>query len=100
MFDRFPEVCRNFGVPADVRSLLLLQKAIDERLIYTLGDLYTFFKGVLVKDPTHLGPYSQAFYYYFIGIDIQPGERLSDAVSRSRAFQDWLADFVKGDKLR
>ncbi|MFT4565433.1 MAG: hypothetical protein ACI9FN_000386 [Saprospiraceae bacterium] len=100
MFDTFPEVCRSYGVPADVRSLLLLRKAIDRELIYTLGDLYTFFKGVLVKDPTHMGPYSQAFYQYFIGIDIKPGERLSDAVARSQAFKDWLDDFIKGDELR
>lgn len=100
MFESFPEVCRSYGVAADVRSLLLLRKAIDRQLIYTLGDLYTFFRGVLVKDPTQLGPYSQAFYQYFIGIDIKPGERLSDAVARSKAFQDWLDDFIKGDDER
>lgn len=100
MFESFPEVCRSYGVKADIRALLLLQKAIKRDLIYTTGDLYNFFKGVLVKDPTFLGPYTQAFYDYFIGVDVQPGERLSDAIARSETFRDWLEDFVQGDDRR
>ena len=100
MFESFPEVCRQYGVKADVRSILLLQKAIDRNLISTLGDLYTFFKGSVVKDPTDVGPYTQAFYEYFLGVDIQPGERLSDAIARSETFKDWLDDFFQGNDER
>ncbi len=100
MFESFPEVCRSYGVHADVRSLLLLQKALDKQLIGTVGDIYTFFKGSVVKDPTHIGPYTQAFYDYFVGVDIKPGERLSDAIGRSDTFKDWVDDFFQGDDRR
>ncbi len=100
MFESFPKVCRQYGVKADVRSLLLLQKAIDKELIFTIGDLYSFFKGTLVKEPTHLGPYTQAFYDYFLGVEVKPGERLNDAIARSDTFKDWLEDFVQADDQR
>ena len=100
MFESFPETCRAYGVHADVRSLLLARKGMDRGLIHTVGDLYALFKGYLVKDPTMTGPFSQAFYHYFIGVDIQPGERLADAIERSDTFQDWLEDFTIGDPER
>lgn len=100
MFESFPEVCRSYGVHADVRSLLLLQRALDKQLIGTVGDIYSFFKGSVVKDPTDIGPYTQAFYDYFIGVDIKPGERLSDAIARSDTFKDWVDDFFQGDDQR
>ena len=73
---------------------------MDLGLVHTIGDLYHLFKGILVKDPTMVGPFSQAFYQYFIGVDIKPGERLNDAIERSQTFQDWLDDFIKGDEER
>ena len=100
MFESFPEVCRSYGIQADVRSLLLLRKAMDKRLVNTIGDMYALFKGALVKDPTHVGPYTQAFYQYFIGVDVKPGERLSNAIERSDTFKDWLDDFIKADEER
>lgn len=100
MFEGFTEVCRNFGVKADVRHLLLAQKALERDLIATLGDLFLFFKATIVKDPQHIGPFSQAFYHYFINIDILPNERLSDAIARSDSFRDWLDDILQtGDEV-
>ena len=100
MFESFPDTCRQYGVKADVRALLLLQKAIDRTLINTVGDIYTFFKATLVKDPTDIGPFTQAFYEYFLGIDVDPGERLNDAIARSETFKDWLDDFTQGNDQR
>ncbi len=100
MFEGFPSVCRRYHVPADVRCLLLLQRAISRDLIHTLGDLYQFFKMVLVKSPRMLGPYSKAYYDYFVGVDVANGERLSDAILRSETFKDWLEDFTEGDPSR
>jgi uncharacterized protein with von Willebrand factor type A (vWA) domain len=100
MFEGFPSVCRSHHIQADVRSLLLLQKAFEKGLVNTLGDVYQFFKVVIVKDPKHLGPYSKAFYEYFVSIDVNPGERLSDGVLRSEVFKDWLDDFLNGDEDR
>lgn len=93
MFEGFPEVCRSYGVPADIRSLLLLRKGMDKGLVNTIGDLYSFFKATLVKEPEMLGPFSQAFYQYFIGIKVKKGEKLNDAIQRSEVFKDWLQDF-------
>ncbi len=95
MFEGFPSVCRQHRVPADVRSLLLLRQAMDKNLVNTLGDIYQFFKYVIVKSPDMLGPYSKAYYEYFVGVNIAQGERLSDAVLRSETFKDWLEDFLQ-----
>ncbi|MEL6124208.1 MAG: hypothetical protein AAFR14_10835, partial [Bacteroidota bacterium] len=100
MFESFPETCRNYGVNADVRALLTLRRGMEAGLVHTLGDLYAFFKGVIVKDPEQIGPYSQAFYDYFVGIEVGKGERLSDAINRSDAFRDWLDDFFQGNDER
>jgi uncharacterized protein with von Willebrand factor type A (vWA) domain len=100
MFESFPGVCRSFGVPADVRSLLLVRKAMEKQLIYTPGDLYSFLRGILVKDPTIRGPFTQAYYQYFLGVDVLPGERLSDAIQRADTFRDWMDDFLKTDEER
>ena len=100
MFESFPSVCRSYGVHADVRSLLLFRKAVDRDLIHTVGDLYSFFKSSVVKDPKQIGPFSRAFYDYFIGVDVNPGERLSDAIARSDAFKDWKDDFFQGNDER
>lgn len=100
MFESFPDVCRSFGVPADVRTLLLLRQGMDKGLVNTVGDIYALMKGVLVKEPTMMGPYTQAFYHYFIGVDVKPGQRLNDAIVRSETFQDWLDDFIKSDEER
>lgn len=100
MFESFPSVCRTYGIHADVRSLLLLQKAVERKLIHTVGDLFSFFKGAIVKDPKDIGPFSRAFYDYFVGVDVKPGERLSDAIARSDAFKDWMDDFFQGNDER
>lgn len=94
MFEGFPDVCRSYGVPADVRTLLLLRKGINKGLVHTLGDFYSFFKAILVKEPEMLGPYSQAFYSYFVGIKIKKGQKLNDAIQRSEVFKDWLEDVL------
>lgn len=100
MFEGFPQVCRNFGVKADIRHLLLTQKAMERGLIHTIGDLYLFYKAAIIKEPRHVGPFSRAFYHYFISIDVLPHERLSDAIARSQTFKDWLDDFFQANDER
>ena len=100
MFESFPEVCREYGVKADVRSLILLRKAMEKDLLHTVGDLYSFFKSVLVKDPESMGPYTRAFYHYFVGVYVEAGERLTDAVVRADSYKDWLEAFIDGDEDR
>jgi uncharacterized protein with von Willebrand factor type A (vWA) domain len=89
MFSTLPERFRTHGLFADIRTLLLLQKAIHKNLVRTLGDLYTVLKGVIVKGPQQIGPFTKAFYDYFLGIEIKPNESLNDAILRSEVFKNW-----------
>jgi uncharacterized protein with von Willebrand factor type A (vWA) domain len=89
MFTKLPEVFRKFNLAVDVRSLLLLQKAMDRGLVKTIGDLYNVLRTFIVKDPEYLGPYTKAFYVYFLDIKIRPNDRLNDAILRSQTFEQW-----------
>jgi len=53
----------------------------------------------VVKSPEDIGPYTRAYYAYFLDIDIENGETLSDAILRSETFRNWRTDYLK-DKLR
>ncbi len=92
MFEGLPEKLRAYDLPADVRLLLMLRKAMDKGLVKTLGDMYNVLKGMVVKDPKMLAPFTRAYYDYFLNIDIQNGDRLSDAIRRSETFKKWRDD--------
>jgi len=92
MFETLPQRFREHGVETDVRTLLLLNKAMYKGLIKTLGDVYNVLKGIVVKDPDTLGPFTKAYYDYFLNIDIESGERLDDAILRSETFKKWRED--------
>ena len=92
MFSTLPQKFREYDLPADVRTLLLLQKAMDRGLVRTLGDMFGVLKGIVVKDPEMMGPFTRAYYDYFLNIDIQNGDKLSDAVARSETFRQWRDD--------
>lgn len=94
MFASLPQTFRVYGIHADVRTLLLLHKGMQKGLIKTLGDIYIFLKSIVVKDPKMTGPYTRAYYQYFLNIDIQNGETLQDAVSRSETFRRWRNDNI------
>lgn len=89
MFTKLPEAFRKFNLAVDIRSLLLLQKAMDRGLVKTIGDLYNVLRTFIVKDPEYLGPYTKAFYAYFLDIKIRPNDRLNDAILRSQTFEHW-----------
>lgn len=92
MFETLPERFREHGVNTDVRTLLLLNKAMHRGLVKTLGDVYNVLKGIVVKDPDTLGPFTKAYYDYFLNIEIEGGERLDDAILRSETFKKWRED--------
>jgi uncharacterized protein with von Willebrand factor type A (vWA) domain len=89
MFDSLPHIFRKQKLSADVRTLLLLRKAMDKGLVKTMGDLYVVLKGLITNDPKDFGPYTTAFYEYFLSIEIKKGEKLEQAVARSEAFRNW-----------
>lgn len=89
MFETLPENFRSFGLHADVRTLLILRKAIEKNLVRTIGDLHNVLKNIIVKEPRQIGPFTQAFYAYFLEIDIKQGQNLQDAILRSETFRQW-----------
>lgn len=89
MFTSLPEKFKEFRLHVDVRTLLLLQKAFDRGLVKTIGDMFNVLRTFVVKSPDTMGPFTQAFYSYFLAIDIKSGEHLNDAVMRSQTFQQW-----------
>lgn len=90
MFPSLPHSFRAHGLKADVRTLMLLHKSLDYGLVRTLGDLYLVLKGIVTNDPKDYGPFTEAFYEYFLTIDFIPGETLEQAIQRSRIYQEWL----------
>ena len=95
MLSTLPEHFRNHGLQADVRTLLLLRRALERGLVTTLGDMYNVLKGIVVKEPEHMGPFTKAYYDYFLHIKVQYGQSLEDAILRSETFKKW-----KDSKLR
>lgn len=71
---------------------------MDNGLVHTLGDIYLALKGIVVKDPTMIGPFTMAFYDYFLSVDFQPGENFEEAIARSRAFAEWKEEFLDTEK--
>ncbi|PTB90710.1 hypothetical protein C9994_16935, partial [Marivirga lumbricoides] len=94
MFSSLPEKFRSHGLKADVRTLLLLRKAMQKGLVRTLGDIYNVLKGIIVKEPTDLGRFTKAYYEYFLQVPIQPGQTLQDAILRSETFAQWKTQFL------
>lgn len=90
MFPSLPHSFRAHGLRADVRTLLLLHKSMERGLVRTIGDLYLVLKGIVANDPKDYGPFTEAFYAYFLTIDFEPGESLEQAIQRSRVYQEWL----------
>ncbi|MTI21762.1 hypothetical protein E1176_12085 [Fulvivirga sp. RKSG066] len=94
MLSSLPEKFRAHGLKADVRTLLLLRKAMQKGLIKTLGDIYNVLKGIIVKEPSDIGPFTKAYYEYFLHVPIQPGQTLEDAILRSETFAQWKTQFL------
>jgi uncharacterized protein with von Willebrand factor type A (vWA) domain len=89
MFAKLPEAFKKFDLAVDVHALLLLQRAMDKGLVRTIGDLFNVLRTFIIKDPEHMGPYTKAFYAYFLDINIRPNDRLNDAILRSQTFEQW-----------
>lgn len=94
MLNSLPEHFRKHGLKADVRTLLVFRKAMQKGLIKTLGDVHNVLKGIIVKEPEDIGPFTKAYYEYFLGIPIPPGQTLQDAIERSETFAKWKTQFL------
>lgn len=99
MFPSLPHTFRKHQLNADVRSLLQLRKAMDKGLVNTLGDIYVVLKGLITNDPKDFGPFTKAFYDYFLAVDIQPEESLDTAVQRSEAFKNWKNALLEDEQF-
>jgi hypothetical protein len=72
MFEGLPHHFREHNLAADVRTLLHLKRAMQKGLVNTLGDIYVVLKGLITTDPADFGPYTSAFYSYFLDVEIKP----------------------------
>ncbi len=99
MFPSLPHTFRKHKVKADVRALLLLRKAMEKGLVHTLGDVYIVLKGLITNDPKDFGPFTKAFYEYFLEVDIKDGETLESAIVRSETFQEWKKALIEEERL-
>ncbi len=90
MFNSLPQYLKDNKLQGDVRTLLLLKKSMERGLVNTLGDLYVVLKGIVTNSPKDIGPFTTAFYQYFLNIEINKGESLDAAILRSETFKDWL----------
>jgi uncharacterized protein len=89
MFNSLPQYLRDKKLQGDVRTLLMLKKSIEKGLVNTLGDLYLVLKGLVCNTPKDFGPFTSAFYAYFLGVEVNKGENINAAVVRSEAFEAW-----------
>ena len=89
MFKSLPQYLKEKNLQGDARTLLLLKKSMERGLINTLGDLYGVLKGVVTNSPKDIGPFTVAFYHYFLNIEIKKNESLDAAIIRSEAFKEW-----------
>lgn len=96
MFITFPSALRRQGLDADVRTLLHLYKLMSCGLVSNLGELYSFGERLVVKQPRQKGPYTVAFFAHFLGIHIQPGQALDEAVILSDVFYNWRLEHAPG----
>ncbi len=99
MFKSLPQTFRKHNINADVRVLLQLRKAIEKGLVNTTGDLYIVLKGLLTRDPKDFGPYTTAFYEYFLDVEVGKGERLETALLRSETFAAWKKERIEDEDL-
>ena len=89
MFNSLTKYLKDNALQGDVRTLLFLKKGIERGLVHTLGDLYLLLKGLVTNAPKDFGPFTIAFYQYFLEIDVKKGETLDNAILRSEAFKNW-----------
>ncbi|MEM8938291.1 MAG: hypothetical protein AAGC64_02975 [Bacteroidota bacterium] len=94
MFSSLPSSFRKHGLQTDVRTLLLLRKAMQKGLVKTLGDLHDVLRGIIIKSPEDKGPFIKAYYEYFLHISIMPGQPLEEAILRSETFQKWKTNYL------
>jgi len=89
VFKSLPKYLKEQKLNGDVRVLLQLKKGLERGLVHTIGDLYGLLKGLITNSPKDIGPFTVAFYQYFLDISIRPGESLDAAIMRSETFKTW-----------
>ena len=94
MLTGFISELRERGLHADVRTVLQIYTLMDRGLIRDIGGLYSYGERLVVKEPRQKGPYTIAFFAYFLDIHIAPGQSLDAAVMHSDAFSAWRRKYA------
>ena len=92
MFIDFFYSLKNAGIPVSPTSFLTLQKALDMRLINSLGEFYTSARAILVKSERYFDIYDQIFAHRFEGAEMPEYEGIEiDDISMAM-LEQWLKD--------
>jgi uncharacterized protein with von Willebrand factor type A (vWA) domain len=90
MFIDFFYSLKNAGIPVSPTSFLTLQKALDMRLINSLGEFYTSARAILVKSERYFDVYDQVFAHRFEGTEMPEYEVIEiDDISRAAEHRRW-----------
>ncbi len=95
MFSSFPEVLKNYGLQADARTIGELYHCMSRGLVSSLGDLFDIGRILIVKGRRDMGPYTLAFFDYFLGVESKGARTLEEAVRNSVSFNTWLEKFLE-----
>ncbi len=91
----FPHTLKKHGFQADARTIFDFLEAMQAGLISNLGDLYAVGERVIVKDRRQKGPYTKAFFEYFLGVEIKDDASLDEAVMKSEGYRRLREDFLR-----
>ncbi len=90
MFLNFFYILKEVGIPVSPTSFLILQKALHQGNINSLGEFYTCARAILVKSERYFDLYDQVFAHHFEGVPLpEDGGFEIDEIARGM-LDEWL----------
>ncbi len=90
MFLNFFYILKEVGIPVSPTSFLILQKALHQGNINSLGEFYTCARAILVKSEKYFDLYDQVFAHHFDGVPLPEGDGFEiDEIARAM-LDEWL----------
>jgi hypothetical protein len=99
LFVDFMYLLREYGIPANLKDLLELNRGIEKGLVTTIDELFVFSRLVFVRRVEHMDAFERAFAFYFYDIDIPAVEEGDMSLLRTKAFRDWLNKAIENGEL-
>ena len=90
MFIQFFYSLKEAGIPVSPTAYLTLHKAMDNRLVNSLDDLYYAARAILIKSERHFDLYDQIFAHVFEGVELPDTDDLEDELLARGMLDEWL----------